>query len=465
MPVNRGARLILRIEDTDRTRFVDDAEKDILSSMEWAGIMFDEGPHAAGKSGPYRQSERLGRYRAYADQLVESGNAYIAFDTPAEIETMRQERACPENPNPRYGSDIRNNMSNSLSLPASEVQQRLDRGEDYVVRLKADPGRLIAFQDMVRGKVLVDSVNVDDQVLMKSDGFPTYHMANVVDDHEMRITHVIRGEEWLPSTPKHVLLYEAFGWSVPKMAHLPLILSPTGGKLSKRSADRAGIPVSVRDYVKGGYEPEALINFLALLGWNPGDDEEHFDMAGLVERFSIDRIGQAGVQFDLAKLKWHNEYHLRRQSASVIARSVRPLLSEARLDVSDERLVDGVELMRERISFASDLLVARYLFEDPRSYDEKGLKKRWKEDSPDLVSAYASAIESRTEVDATAYESILRAITEGREIGAGRLIHPARLAVSGVVAGPGLFELLEYLGKETVVRRLRTAVRVLSLSK
>jgi glutamyl-tRNA synthetase len=453
--------MILRIEDTDRSRFVEDAEQDILNALKWAGLSFDEGPGQGGESGPYRQSERSARYGEIVTQLLDSNSAYIAFDSPAEIEEMRNRMRTSLNPNPRYDASTRMSMLNSLSLTKNEVSERLVRGDPHVVRLLVEPGSTVTFTDLVRGQVSFETDVIDDQVLAKSDGYPTYHLANVIDDHDMQITHVIRGEEWLSSTPKHVLLYRALDWTTPVMAHLPLILSPTGGKLSKRSADKAGIRVSVRDYIELGYEPEALINFLVLLGWNPGDETEFFDMPELIRRFSLDRIGHSGTQFDMDKLKWFNEQHLRRRPAVDIAADVIPLLEKNDLPYTTESLVAAIELMRERISFRSDLLECEYLFEDPKSYDQKGVKKRWKGDTPALLEEYADALESESELDPALFETHLRAIAERHEIGAGQLIHPVRLAVSGLTFGPGLFDLLDYLGRDAVVRRIRKAVSLL----
>ncbi|MCZ6758648.1 MAG: glutamate--tRNA ligase family protein, partial [Bacteroidetes bacterium] len=297
--------------------------------------------------------------------------------------------------------------------------------------------------------------------LMKSDGLPTYHLANIVDDHMMGVSHVIRGEEWLPSTPKHILLYEALGWNPPQLAHLPLILSPTGGKLSKRSAERAGIPVSVNEYRSAGYESGALINFLALLGWNPGDERELFSMEGLIESFSLERVGQSGVQFDLDKLRWYNEQYLRQRSAQSIATDIKPLLAESGIDPADDYLERVVEVMKERISIPSDLADAKYFFQDPTSFDDKTKKKRWKKDSSDLILLFSEKLDPLEPFEAATIEIALRELAEEREAGAGSIIHPVRLATSGVGFGPGLFDLLEVLGKETTIRRLRAAAEIL----
>ena len=323
-----GGTFVLRIEDTDRERFVEEAEPDIRSSLAWAGLEADEGPDRGGPSAPYYQSQRGDIYHQYAQQLVDAGHAYHAFDTPEALDEMRARLQSDENPSPRYDAASRMSMQNALTLPMEEVHQRIERGEPHVVRLKVDPERTVRFEDAVRGWVSFEGTEMDDQVLVKSDGMPTYHLANVVDDHLMKITHVIRGEEWLPSTPKHVLLYEYLGWEVPEMAHLPLILSPNGGKLSKRNADELGIPVSVRDYREEGYEPAALLNFLAFLGWNPGTEQEVFTLDELVEAFTLDRVGSSGVQFNLEKLRWYNGQFLRRAPVEDLVDRIRPLVRE-----------------------------------------------------------------------------------------------------------------------------------------
>lgn len=456
-----GGEFLLRIEDTDRSRFVEDAEQDILDALKWAGIDFDEGPGKEGPVGPYRQSERMARYSAHVDTLLASGHAYEAFDTPEEIEAMRERWVSAENPMPRYDSTTRMSMRNSLALSPDVVDGFKKEGVPYVVRLQVEPGTRITFTDAVRGEVTFTSDSVDDQILLKSDGMPTYHLANVVDDHEMGITHVIRGEEWLPSTPKHILLYSAFGWDAPVMAHLPLILSPTGGKLSKRNADKQGIPVFVSEYRTAGYEPDALVNFLALLGWNPGTEQELFTLDQMADAFSLDRVGNSGVQFDGDKLNWFNEQYLRSRSPSDIAAEMRPELVEHYGGVDNAFVEEVVAIMLERMTKAVDLLAFTYFFAHPSEYEEQAVKKRWKEDAPDLVSAYADRLSGLPEWTEEALEEALRELAESEGAGAGRIIHPVRLAVSGVSIGPGLFEMLRVLGRDTVVHRLRRAVEVL----
>lgn len=457
-----GGTFVLRIEDTDQSRYVEEAEDDIISSMEWAHLSYDEGPRVGGPYEPYYQSERKSMYHEYAEQLVEDGHAYYAFDSEEELEAMRARLQSSGNPSPKYDATTRMSMRNSITLSDDEVQQMLDDGVEHVIRLKVPRRETIRFEDIVRGYVSFDASGLDDQVLIKSDGMPTYHMANVVDDHHMDITHVIRGEEWLSSTPKHILLYRYLGWTPPQMAHLPLILSPEGGKLSKRSADELGIPVNVRDYVEEGFEPEAVVNFLAFLGWNPGTEQEIFDLDGLVEAFSLERVGSSGVQFDMDKLMWFNEQHIRRLSVDDLMERARPHLEQEGLDPDDEKLREVVELMQERIRKTEELATfSRFFYEDPTEYDEKGVKKRWKDDASDLVATYADRLEEADTFDTDRIEGILRDLADEKDVGAGRIIHPTRLAVSGMTFGPGLFSMMKVVGQDACVRRMRRAVEVL----
>ena len=449
---NQGGSLILRIEDTDRSRLVADAQNDIMESLKWCGIQVDEGPQQGGKYAPYRQSERQSIYLQHAKSLVDSGHAYYAFDPPEAIEKLRNDHAT-------YGIQTRYQMENSLTLPKDSVNHRLREQHHHVIRLFVPENRTIRFNDRIKGKIEVDSTMIDDQVLMKSDGMPTYHLANVVDDHLMRMTHVIRGDEWIPSTPKHILLYQALGWVPPEMAHLPLILSPTGGKLSKRSAQRQGIPLNVRDYRALGYEPQAVVNFLAMLGWNPGTDQEIFELAELEQQFSLDRVGSAPAQFDLKKMKWFNAQHLRRLDINTLIGKIRPVLIEQGITIQDENDLKGVcNLVQDRLEHVHDLgMRFRYCFEDPKEFDPVGIKKRWKPDSPALVQHYSDLIASMEEFDVAQLEEALRDLAQTQGVGAGRIIHPVRLAVSGTTAGPSLFELLKVIGQTTCVRRLRHA--------
>lgn len=462
---HHNGKFILRIEDTDQTRYVEGAEEDIINSLKWAGMDIDEGPGKEGDFGPYRQSERQEIYEKYAKQLIEEGHAYYAFDTVEEIEEMRERLKKSGNPSPKYDAITRQSMKNSLTLSQDEVQKRLDAGDEYVVRLKVPRRETIKFEDEIRGIVSFDTAGLDDQVLLKSDGMPTYHLANVVDDHSMEITHVIRGEEWLSSTPKHILLYQAFGWEPPVMAHLPLIMSPSGGKLSKRKAEEEGIPVNTKDYIKGRYEPEALVNFLAYLGWSPGDDSEIHSLEELCELFTLDRVSKGGAVFNYKKLMWYNEHYLREQSVDELLPRIKELAAEKGYDVSDDAyLKKVVELLHERVAKVDEFLtMGSFFFEAPKTYDENALKK-WKDDSPELVKAYRSRIEGLSEDEFTAatLKSRLEETIGKYEVGFGKLMMPLRIAVSGQGFGPDLFSSFELIGKDEVLNRMDEALKRLS---
>jgi glutamyl-tRNA synthetase len=445
---------VLRIEDTDQTRYEPGAEDDIREALAWVGLEYDEGPEVGGAFAPYRQSERSDLYREYAETLIDAGRAYYAFDTEAELEEMRDEHGA-------YDISTRGHMRNSFTLSDDEVDRLLEQ-EDAVVRLKVPRHETIHFDDVIRGGVSFDASEVDDQVLLKSDGMPTYHLANIVDDHLMDISHVIRGEEWLSSTPKHVLMYEALGWEPPAFAHLPLILSPNGGKLSKRDANQLGIPVYVGDYRENGYEPAALINFLALLGWGPGTDEELFSLDEMIQAFSLDRVGASGVQFDIDKLRWVNEHSVRALSIDALAEKARPHVEAEGYEVSDERLRTICELVQDRIQVVPEVATDnRYFFEDPEEYEEAGVEKRWKDESADLLRAYAERLEEVDTFDTDTVETELRDLADENDVGAGAVIHPSRLAVSGRSYGPGVFGLLAAVGKEACIRRMRRAAEEL----
>jgi len=457
-----GGAFILRIEDTDRTRFVEDAEQDILNMMAWAGIDFDEGPGKGGAFGPYRQSERSERYAEVAASLVASGHAYIAFDDDEALEAMRSRHRSDSNPTPRYDHTTRGEMQNSLTLDGDDVTRRVNAGEAHVYRLLVRPGERVVFSDAVRGDVQFESETIDDQVLIKSDGLPTYHLANIVDDHDMGITHVIRGEEWLPSTPKHVLLYQAMGWDVPTMAHLPLILSPTGGKLSKRNAEKQGIPVSVSQYVEAGYEPEALVNFLAMLGWNPGDEREVFGLNDLTDAFSLERVGQSGVQFDLQKLNWFNEQWLRQKSDDELAARLLPAATEMFGCDDPSYLSQAIGLMKERMTMAADVLEADYLFRAPSAYDEKAVAKRWKAGSSVVLEAFACVLQAEDDWTEEALEAALKGFIADQEIGMGAIMFPLRMALSGVGGGPSLYSMMVLFGRDETLARVKRAVETIA---
>ena len=457
---------VLRIEDTDQARFTPEAEENILSGLLWAGVEPDEGPEQGGRYKPYRQSERLLLYAVYAQRLVDEGHAYYAFDTPEEIAAMRKRFATKENPSPKYDASTRGEMANSLALPPAEVCRRLDRGDEHVIRMKVEPGERIAFEDRIRGPISFASEDIDDQVLIKSDGMPTYHLAHVVDDRTMWITHVIRGEEWLSSTPKHLLLYRYLGWEAPEMAHMPLIMNPGGkGKLSKRHAQANGLPVTVEQCRDAGYEPEAVVNFLARLGWNPGDDQALLSLDDMAERFSLDRVGGGGVQFDVDKLGWFNQQFLRTLSVGgLLGRAAK--WGGTDFYTRKEHWERIVALMQSRVAFARDLPeTCMYLFPDPEfdpdTYDERSVEKRWAPDSADLLSAYADRLGELQDFGAEQTETTLRALAEDRGVGAARIIHPVRLALSGVSGGPSLFAMMGVLGREACARRIRKATRAL----
>lgn len=444
-----GGRFILRIEDTDRARYVEGAVENLIDMLYWAGVGYDEGPRKGGKNGPYIQSERLEIYRQHARQLVEKGAAYYAFDTPEELEAMRKDQE-KKRLTPRY--DRR-----ALRLPKSEVEQKLASGAPSVIRLKVPDQTTVVFDDIVRGRVEFSSEQIDDQVLLKSDGYPTYHLANVVDDHMMEITHVIRGEEWLSSTPKHVLLYRYFGWELPRFAHLPLLLNPDKSKLSKRQGD-----VAVEDYRKKGYLKEALVNFVAFLGWNPGDDRELFSLEELVHEFSLERVGQSGAVFNVEKLDWMNLQHMRRKSDAEVLEMVKEelnLSAFAGKSFDDRYLLAVIGAMRERMTFAKDIIdKSPYFFGRPAVYDPLVVKKRWKVETPVQLKTLVQEFSSLRNPRKDDYENSLKRTAESMKVGAGDLIHPLRLAVTGMGVGPGVFDILEILGLDEVIRRVNIAI-------
>jgi len=442
---------VLRIEDTDRTRLVEGAVENLLTSLEWAGIEPDEGPHNEGDCGPYVQSERLAIYREHVDRLVAEGKAYPCFATSEELTEMREAQIAAGE-NPRYDGRYRD-------LDPAQAQQRIDRGEAHVIRFKVPSSEDIVFEDVVRGLVSINTDTVDDQVLLKSDGFPTYHLAAVVDDHLMRITHVNRGEEWLTSTPKHILLNRAFGWEPPLYAHLPLIVNENRKKLSKRDGD-----VSVESYRDKGFSSIGLVNFLALLGWSAGDDVEFYQsLQAMAEAFTLERINKAPAVFDVAKLRHINFLHLREMPVEQLSKELDPYFQEAGLTKPDSKTMEGIIVaMRERAhTYPEYVEGCRYFYEAPTSYDEKTVKKRWKDDSAALLSAYCKRLETCA-WDAETLDSELRAVTEEAGCGAGRLIHPVRLAVSGVGGGPSLFDLLLLVGREECLERIATAIEHLA---
>jgi len=474
---SKGGKFILRIEDTDQTRFVSGAENYIKEALEWSGMELDEDPWQGGDFGPYRQSERKEMYRAYADQLIESGHAYYAFDTSEELEEMRERLKRAKVPSPQYNAAVRMTMKNSLTLSADEVQAKLDANEPYTIRIKIPRNEEIRFHDIVRGWVQVNSTSMDDKVIFKSDGMPTYHLANVVDDHLMKISHVIRGEEWLPSAPLHVLLYRFLGWEDqrPEFAHLPLILRPDGnGKLSKRDGDRLGFPVfplNWEDAVTGekssgyrerGYYPEAFVNMLAFLGWNPGTEKEMYSLQELIEDFTLERVGKSGSKFDADKTRWYNQQYLRLQSSESLAQGLRPLLEERGLSLADEKMGAFIELMKERATFVSDMLADTYLLEAPSVYDEKTVRKKWKEQTPERMRNLAEEFENTADFSAEKLHEVFNQFLSTNELGMGAVLPNLRVLITGKGAGPSMFEIMAFLGKEESMKRIRTGISALS---
>lgn len=472
---NNG-QFILRIEDTDQNRFVPGAEDYIRESLEWAGMHTDEDPWQGGAFGPYRQSERKPMYRQYADQLIESGHAYYAFDTAEELEEMRERLKRAKVPNPQYNAAIRMTMKNSLTMSADEVQAKLDAGEPYTIRVKMPRNEEVRFQDIIRGWVQVNTSSLDDKVLFKSDGMPTYHLANIVDDYTMKISHVIRGEEWLPSAPLHVLLYRFFGWEDvrPEFAHLPLILRPDGnGKLSKRDGDRLGFPVFPLEwkdpatgeissgYRENGFFPEAFINMLAFLGWNPGTEQELFTMDQLIETFKLERVGKSGSKFDADKTRWYNQQYLRSKPNSELVELLIPHLDQAAITYKKDTLSSYVDLMKERAVFIEDMLEGRYLFERPASFDEQTISKKWKENSGVIILEITSRFEESS-FEPEALNNIFSSFLKEKDLGMGAVLPLLRVLLSGKGAGPSLFDIMAFLGKEESISRLREGVQSLS---
>ncbi len=472
----QGGKMILRIEDTDQTRFVPGAEKYIIEALTWLGIQFDEGVHVGGPLGPYRQSDRKAMYKEYADQLLRDGWAYYAFDTAEELEAKRKEFEAQKKTF-QYDCTTRGEMQNSLSLSEDEVQRRLQSGEHYVVRFKFPADTEITVHDLIRGDVTMNSNLLDDKVLFKSDGMPTYHLANIVDDHTMLISHVIRGEEWLPSAPLHVMLYKAFGWeeTMPQFAHLPLLLKPEGnGKLSKRDGDRLGFPVFPLDWIdpksgekssgyrERGYFPEAVVNMLALLGWNPGTEQEIFTMEELVSQFDIARISKNGAKFNVEKAKWFNHEYMQKQSDEAIADLFTPILKEHGVEADHNYVVKVCGMMKERINFISEMWdTTSYFFEAPTNYDPAAIKKRWK---AGMTTHMAKAIEvlqnTPFEYDAI-HKAFLDDYIVANQLNMGQIMNSWRLAVVGKTVGPDMLTLVMMLGKEETVKRLQRAIDII----
>ncbi len=463
---------IIRIEDTDQTRFVPGAQAYIMDALEWCGIMPTEGPGLGGDYGPYVQSERREMYRPYAEQLVEAGHAYYAFDSAEDLDRMREQAKQMGMPNWQYNSVTRGSMKNSLTLSHDDVAQRISNGDPYVIRMKMPRNEDIRFHDEIRGWVVVNTNNLDDKVLFKSDGMPTYHLANIVDDHLMKISHVIRGEEWLPSAPLHIMLYRSFGWEEPKFAHLPLLLKPDGnGKLSKRDGDRLGFPVFPTNwttaegeifpgYRENGYFPEAFVNMLAFLGWNPGTPQEIFSLEELSQAFTLDRVSKAGAKFDPDKTRWYQQQYLRNTDDAVLAEMLAALTDK---EYSRETLAQVCHLMKERATFVKDILEeGAFLLERPTTYDEATVSKKWKDSSEELMLEWMNVLSGLQTFDGPSIDAAFKAFLEEKGLGVGAVLPLFRLLLTGKGTGPSMFDISAFLGKEESVDRMKTGIAALN---
>jgi glutamyl-tRNA synthetase len=467
-----GGTFILRIEDTDQARFVEGAEEYIMESLEWCGIKVDEGIREGGNYGPYRQSDKKEIFRQYADMLINKGDAYYAFDTPEELEGMRKDSEKADKTF-IYNAELRDKLINSLSLKENEWKEKLEKGEPYVIRYKMPRNEDIHFDDIIRGHIVVNTGTLDDKVLFKSDGMPTYHLAHIVDDHLMQISHVIRGEEWLPSLPLHIMLYRSFGWDPPLFAHLPLLLKPDGkGKLSKRDGDKMGFPVfplfwpygeTAKGYREDGYYHEAFINMLALLGWNPGTEQEIFSMDELINAFSIDRVGKSGSRFDPEKAKWFNHQYLQNKTNNQIAIEFRDYLRSHGYQDDIIRLEALVGLVKERVSFVKDLWEQTdFFFRAPDSYDQEVVKKRWKEDSAKLLIELRSQLENMVDFSAASTEPVIKAWIEKNDYNTGTIMNAFRLVIVGTLRGPHMYDIISWIGKDETIKRIDKGVTLLS---
>lgn len=454
---------IIRIEDTDQTRFVPGAQDYIMESLKWCHINPTEGPGIGGKYGPYVQSERKEMYGPYAEQLVDNDKAYYAFDTPEELDAVREAAKEMGMHNWQYNTVTRMSMKNSLTLPADEVKRKLENGDPFVIRMKMPRNEEIRFEDMIRGWVSVNTNNLDDKVLFKSDGMPTYHLANIVDDHTMKISHVIRGEEWLPSAPMHVLLYQYFGWEAPQFAHLPLLLKPDGnGKLSKRDGDRLGFPVFPLDwftaegekytgYREEGYFPEAFVNMLAFLGWNPGTNQELFTLKELEEAFTMEKVGKSGSKFDADKTRWFQQQYLRHTPDAELAAQLK---EEIDTEMSLDRLATICRLVKERATFIKDIFTeGSFLFKTPEEFDFSIIRKKWKENTSDLLTEWRDVLAAEANFEASHLEGKFKAFVEEKGVGMGQVLLPYRYVITASMTGPSMFEVSEFLGKEECLKR------------
>lgn len=486
-----GGKMLLRIEDTDQKRFVPGAEEYIIDSLKWVGIHIDEGQGVGGPYAPYRQSERREIYQKYAQQLLDEGKAYYAFDTDEEIEAMRQRLQSAGATNASYNALTRTQMRNSLTLSEAETKALIEAGTPYVIRVKVPLKEEIRFKDIIRDWVVVHANTLDDKVLVKSDGLPTYHLANIVDDHLMQITHVIRGEEWLPSAPLHVLLYKLFGWEAPQFAHLPLILKPDlldekgnivevrHGKLSKRDADEMGFPIfpltwhgtnadgkdiTSTGYREAGYYPETLINFLGLLGWNDGSDKEIFSLDELIHAFSLDRIHKAGSKFDIRKAKWFNQHYLRLKSDEELATGLIQSLQEQNIACTPDKAQKIVHLMKERVTFPQEIhQQTDFLFQEPDQYEEAVAQSKWTQEAVNLLTAYKDELPGIVDFNAETAKAALQTVLERAGVKIGKVMQALRLALTGAGHGPDLMQIMAILGKEETIRRIEKAIGQLAV--
>ncbi len=472
-----GGTFVLRIEDTDQTRYVANAEQYIVEAMEWCGIPFDEAPGKNEKFGPYRQSERKHLYKQYADALIASGDAYIAFDTADQLDFHRKDHE-EKGKTFIYNWHNRAKLTNSISLSAEEVEKRIANGDAYVVRFKMYQPEIhsedatIDAEDSIRKNVSFKRALLDDKVLFKSDGMPTYHLANIVDDHLMEISHVIRGEEWLPSLPLHIALYEALGWNAPQFAHLPLLLKPVGkGKLSKRDGDKLGFPVFPlaytnentgevsRGYREDGYFNDAFVNMLALLGWNPGTEQELFSLEELANSFSLDRVSKAGAKFNPDKTKWFNQQYLQQKENSILATLYAPILKGKGIESTPDYIETVVGLIKERATFVTDFWnLSDFFFTAPMEYDAKASKKQWKADTGSLMTEVIEVLNAIGDFSSENVETILKEWITSKEIGFGKVMQPLRLSLVGALKGPHLFDIAAMIGKEASIQRIENAV-------
>jgi glutamyl-tRNA synthetase len=461
-----GGTFLIRVEDTDQTRFVEGAEDYIMKSLAWLGIMPTEGPNLGGNHAPYRQSERKPMYMEYAQDLLAKGHAYYAFDSSEEL-TAERTTAEQRKETFQYGATTRNRLRNSLTLSAEETQRLVAEG-NFVIRMKIPTNYDVVVTDMIRGDVTINSAELDDKVLMKADGMPTYHLANIVDDHDMEISHVIRGEEWLPSAAHHVLLYQFFGWEAPQFAHLPLILKPDGkGKLSKRDGAKFGFPVFPIDWAEQniigfdgfGFDPKAVINFLALLGWNSGTEQEIFSLEELIETFSLEKINKSGARFDFDKAKWFNEQYIRATSNEDLAKNIQAEVDEKGYVVSDEFLAGFCGLMKERVTFMNEFLSkGAYFFEGVKNFDDETIRKRYKKENRDKLDKMVEVVGGIENFDATTIETTVKEFMQSEALKPGDVLPLWRLALTGIMQGPEVMPTAALLGKVETVKRLKNGL-------